>query len=109
MMTSHQAPIAAPYTITASADPHHRGHQEYGGKNPSSPAPSEISASLRSSGRGSILAAWKPRYSVTIAARRVVMTRAEGPVQSPESSQYSGLTTTKNPVVSAKIQASVFT
>ena len=61
MMNSHQAPAAMPKTHTASAAPHHSGHQEYGGKKPSSPAPSAISASLRSSGRGSILAAWKPR------------------------------------------------
>jgi hypothetical protein len=45
MIASHQAPIAVANTITASVRPHQRGHQEYGGKKPSSPAPSAISAS----------------------------------------------------------------
>ena len=61
MMSSHQAAMAVPKTISASVAPHHSGHQLYGGKNPSSPAPSAISASLRSSGRGSMREAWKPR------------------------------------------------
>ena len=51
-MTSHQAPIATPSTHDPSEAAHHSGHHEYGGKKPSSPAPSAISASLRSSGRG---------------------------------------------------------
>src|SRR5215831_4129589 len=102
MINNHQAPIATPYTITASAPPHHSGHQEYGGKKPSSPAPSAISASLRSSGRGSILPAWKPRYTVTMAISSVVITSAEVPVQSPAISQYAGATTRKNAVAIAK-------
>src|SRR4029078_6974920 len=109
MIISHQAPSATPYTITARDPPHHRGHQEYGGKKPSSPAPSAISASFRSSGRGSILEAWKPRYRVTMAISRGVITRADVPVQSPAISQYAGLTTTKNAVEIAKIHASAFT
>src|SRR5215212_11458623 len=108
MISSHQAPSAAPYTHTASEAPHHSGHQEYGGKKPSSPAPSAISASFWSSGRGSIFEAWKPRYRVTIAISNVVITRADVPVQSPAISQYAGETTTKNPVASAKNQASTF-
>src|SRR4051794_13163870 len=107
MITSHQ-PITTPYTITARDAPHHSGHQEYGGKKPSSPAPSAISASLRSSGRGSIFLAWKPRDRVPIAISRVVMTSAEVPVQSPAISQYAGLTTTKKAVEIPKIQASTF-
>src|SRR3954467_13557816 len=105
MMTSHQPAIAGAYTIAPSGQEPAGGDQEYGGKNPSSPAPSAISASFRSSGRASIRPAWKPRYRVPIAASRVVMTRAEVPVQSPAISQYAGLTTTKNAVVIAKIQA----
>ena len=60
MMNSHQ-PTATPSTIVARHIAHHSGHQLYGGKNPSSPAPSAISPSLRSSGRGSIRVMWKPR------------------------------------------------
>src|SRR3954453_8387568 len=108
MMNSHQAPTAMPYTHTASAPPHHSGHHEYGGKNPSSPAPSAISPSLRSSGRGSIFRAWKPRYIVTMAARSVVITSAEVPVGSEVMNQYAGLTSTKKIVQIAKIQASDF-
>src|SRR3712207_6148195 len=85
------------------ASPHHIGHHEYGGKNPSSPAPSAISASLRSSGRGSIRLAWNPRYTVTIRVSKVVIVRADVPVQSPPSVwplaavtiQYAGVTRTK--------------
>ena len=47
--------------MTPSVAAHHSGHQLYGGKNPSSPAPSAISAYFRSSGRGSMCVAWKPR------------------------------------------------
>ena len=42
MMKSHQAPSAVAYTMMLSVIAHHSGHQEYGGKNPSSPAPSAI-------------------------------------------------------------------
>src|SRR4051794_20185774 len=107
MMSSHQAPSATPYTITPSEPPHHIGHQEYGGKKPSPPAPSAISASFKSSGRGSICEAWKARDTVTMAISKVVITSAEVPVHSPESSQYNGETTTKNAVAIAKIQASI--
>src|SRR3954469_22432066 len=108
MMNSHHAPMATPYTHTPSVAAHHSGHQEYGGKKPSSPAPSAISPSLRSSGRGSIFVAWKPRYSVTMAASSVVMTSADVPVQSEVMNQYAGLTRTKKMVQIAKIQASDF-
>src|SRR5436190_22541875 len=108
MMKSHQAPIATANTIVASVIAHHNGHQEYGGKKPSSPAPSAISPSLRSSGRGSIFFAWKPRYSVTMPARSVVITSADVPVQSEVMNQYDGLSRTKKVVQIAKIQCSEF-
>jgi hypothetical protein len=41
MMNSHQ-PIAMPSAIEARHKPHQNGHQLYGGKKPSSPAPSAI-------------------------------------------------------------------
>ena len=62
MMNSHQAPIA-----TREDDHGQRQRRTTAatsctaGRSPSSPAPSAISASWRSSGRGSILEAWKPR------------------------------------------------
>src|SRR3954470_2200571 len=105
MITIHQAAAAVPKTMTPSASAHHSGHHEYGGKNPSSPAPSAISPSLRSSGRGAIFRAWKPRYIVTMAARSVVITSAEVPVGSEVMNQYAGLTSTKKVVQIAKIQA----
>src|SRR3954470_7581562 len=108
MMNSHQAPEATPNTHTPSAAAHHSGHQEYGGKNPSSPAPSAISPSLRSSGRGSIFAAWKPRESVTMPVSRVVIVSADVPVQSLVISQYDGLTSTRKVVQIPKSQASDF-
>src|ERR1044072_1275981 len=106
MMNSHHAAIATPYTQKARAPARHSGHREYGGKKPSSPAPSAISPSLRSSGRGAIRVAWTPRYSVTIAESSVVIVSAEVPVQSPVMNQYAGLTSTKKIVQIAKIQAS---
>src|SRR3954464_1271646 len=108
MMHSQYCPIAKPNTIVARHIAHHSGHHEYGGKNPSSPAPSAISASLRSSGRGAILAAGKPRERGVKATRRVVMVSAEVPVQSLVISQYAGLTMTKKMVARPKIQASIF-
>ncbi len=61
MMNSHQAPTRCRTRTRRASSAHHSGHQEYGGKKPSSPAPSAISPSLRSSGRGSMFLAWKPR------------------------------------------------
>src|SRR4029453_16608363 len=104
MMNSHHAPAAIPKTQTARVAAHHSGHQEYGGKKPSSPAPSAISPSLRSSGRGAILATWKPRYIVPIAESSVVIVRADVPVQSYVMNQYAGLTSTKKTVQIPKIQ-----
>src|SRR3954451_20926058 len=101
--------MTTPSTTVPSVMAHHSGHQLYGGKKPSSPAPSAISASFWSSGRGSIFEAWKPRYRVTMAISNVVITSADVPVQSPAISQYAGETMTKNPVAIAKIQASILT
>src|SRR3954447_6720958 len=107
MITIHH-PTATPRAIEARHMAHHSGHQEYGGKKPSSPAPSAISPSFRSSGRGSIFFAWKPRESVIMPASRVVMVRAEVPVHSEVMNQYAGLTSRKKIVTIPKIQASDF-
>ena len=61
MTKSHQAANARAYTETAAVAAAHSGHQLYGGKKPSSPAPSAISALWVSSGRGYILESWNPR------------------------------------------------
>ena len=53
-VSRRQAAMATANVIDARHSAAHSGHQENGGKNPSSPAPSAISPSLRSSGRSSI-------------------------------------------------------
>src|SRR3954462_13091800 len=103
MIIIHQAAIAMPNTMAAMQAAHHNGHQEYGGKKPSSPAPSAISPSGRSSGRGSIRQAWKPRENAMSAASSVVMTSAAVPVGSPAISQYDGATSMKNSAEAPKI------
>src|SRR4051794_41841125 len=91
-MNSHQ-PKTMPSTTTASVSAHHSGHQEYGGKKPSSPAPSMISASLRSSRPGALPRAGAPREEGTRKARKNGITRAGGPGGAAAISHENGAAT----------------